>query len=83
MEGQCTYIHQGTKAKEGRPRWFGHMRRKDEEYARERRMQHVEINPLGKRKRGGLKRLFVDAVKKDVRVVSVPEGDAEGREEEA
>ena len=59
------------KMKEGRLRWYEHVMRKDQEYVRKRMM---EMELLGKRKKGRLKRRFLDVVKEDMGEV----GDREG-----
>ena len=49
--------------KEGRLRWYGHVMRKDQEYVG-RKMMEMELPE--KRKRGKLKRRFLDVVKEDM-----------------
>ena len=68
----------GEKTREARPRWFGHVRRKDDGYIG-RRMLRMELP--GKRKRGRRKRRYMDAVREDMAVVEVMEEDAEYRTE--
>ena len=53
----------GMKMREGRLRWYGHVMRRDKEYVGRRAMK-MEL--LGKRKRGRLKRRFLDVVKEDM-----------------
>ena len=53
----------GMKMREGRLRWYGHVMRKNQEYI-ERRMMEMEL--LGKRKRGRPKRRFSNVVKEDM-----------------
>ena len=51
----------GMKMREGKLRWHGHVMRRDKEYVG-RKMMEIEL--LGKRRRGRPKRRFVDVVKK-------------------
>ena len=51
----------GMKMREGRLRWYEHVTRRDQEYVG-RMMMEMEL--LGKRKRGRPKRRFLDVVKK-------------------
>ena len=53
----------GMKMREGRLRWYGHVMRRDQEYVA-RKMMEMELP--GKRRRGRLKRRFLDVVKKDM-----------------
>ena len=53
----------GMKMREGRLRWYGHVMRTDQEYVRKRM---IEMELPGKRKRGRLKRRFLDVVKEDM-----------------
>ena len=62
----------GMKIREGRLRWYGHVMRRDQEYVG-RQMMEMEL--LGKRKRGRPKRRFLDVVKEDVEEVGVKETD--------
>ena len=64
------------KAREARLRWYGHVRRKYDEYIG-RRVLRMELP--GKRKRGRPKRMFMDVVKEDMAEVEVTEEDAEDR----
>ena len=66
----------GEKTGEARLRWYGHVRRKDDGYIG-RRMLMMELS--GKRKRGRLKRRFMDVVKEDMAEVEVTEEDTEVR----
>ena len=51
----------GMKMREGRLRWYEHVMRRDQEYVGRK----IEMELLGKRKRGRSKRRFVDVVKED------------------
>ena len=53
----------GMKMREGRLRRYGHVMRRDQEYVG-RKM--IEIEVLGKRKRGRSKRIFLDLMKEDM-----------------
>ena len=66
----------GMKIREGRLRWYGHVMRRDQEYVG-RKM--IEMELLGKRKRGRPKRRFLNLVKKDMRQVGAKETDVEAR----
>ena len=63
------------KMREGRLRWYGHVMRRDQEYIGKRVM---EMELPGKRKRGRLKRRFLDVVKEDMGRVGAKE-DIENR----
>ena len=62
----------GMKMREGRPRWYRHVMRRDQEYVG-RKMMKMEL--WGKRKRGRSKRRFLDVVKE----VDTKETDVEDR----
>ena len=64
------------KMREGRLRWYGHVMRRDQEYAG-RKMMEMELP--GKRRRGRLKRRFLDVVKEDMGEVGTKETDVEDR----
>ena len=66
----------GIKMREGRLRWYGHVMRRDQEYAG-RKIMEMELP--GKRKRGRPKRRFLDVVKEDMKEVGVKEMDIEDR----
>ena len=53
----------GIKMREGRMRWYGHVMRRVKEYVG-RKMMEMEL--LGKRKKGKPKRRFLDVVKEDM-----------------
>ncbi|KAK4290600.1 hypothetical protein Pmani_036511 [Petrolisthes manimaculis] len=68
----------GDKTRKARLRWFGHVRRRDEEDVG-RKM--LEMDLPGRRKRGSPKRRFMDVVKEDniMQVVGVTEEDVDDR----
>ena len=66
----------GENTQEGRLRWFGHIRRKDDGYIG-RRMRRMEL--LGNKKHGRPKRKFTHEVREDMANVEVTEEDAEVR----
>ena len=53
----------GMKIREGRLRWYGHIRSRDQEYVGKKMM---ETELPGKRRRGRPKRRFLDVVKEDM-----------------
>ena len=59
---------------EGRLKWYGHVKRRDQEYV-ERKM--IEMELPGKRRRGRPKRRFLDVVKEDMGEVGAKETDVE------
>ena len=65
----------GMKMREGRLRWYGHVMRRDQEYAG-RKMMEMELP--GKRKRGRPKR-FLDVVKEDLGEIGAKKMDVEDR----
>ena len=65
----------GMKMRKGRLRWYGHVMRRDQEYVK-RKMMEMELP--GKR-RGRLKRRFLDVVKEDMKEVGAKEIDIEDR----
>ena len=56
--------------------WYGHVMRRDQEYVG-RKMMEMEL--LGKRRRGRPKRRFLDVIKEDMKEVGVKEMDIEDR----
>ena len=64
------------KMREGRLRWYGHVMRRDQEYVG-RRVMEMELPE--KRKRGRLKRKFLDVMKEDIREVGAREKDIENK----
>ena len=66
----------GMKIRKGKLRWYGHVMKRDQEHVG-RKMMEMEI--LGKRKRGRPKRRILDVVKEDMGEVSAKETDVENR----
>ena len=66
----------GMKMREGRLRWYGHVMRRDQEYA-ERKIMEMELPE--KRRRGRSKRRFLDVVKEGMGEVGVKDTDVEDR----
>ena len=66
----------GMKMREGRLRWYGYVMRRDQEYVGKKMM---EMELPGKRKRGRLKRRFLDVVKEGMGEVGAKETDVEDR----
>ena len=60
-----------------RLRWFGHVKRRDDEYVGCRVMEMV---PPGKRKRGRPKLRWMDCIRKDLEVMGAREEDTLSRE---
>ena len=67
----------GMKMREGRLRWYGHVMRRDQ-YVRVC-MKKSDGNEVTKRKKGRLKRRFLDVVKENMGEVGVREKDIENR----
>ena len=55
-----------------RPRWYGHVKRKEESYVGKRMM---EMAVPGRRKRGRPRRKWMDLAREDMEMVSAKEGD--------
>ena len=66
----------GIKMRKGRLRWYGHVMRRDQGYVGTKMM---EMELLGKRKRGRPKRRFLDIVKEGMGEVGAKETDVENR----
>ena len=64
------------KMREGRLRWYGHIMRTDQEYLGKKM---IEMELLGKRKRGRPKRRFLDVVNEDMGKVGAKGTDVENR----
>ena len=66
----------GMKMREGRLRWYGHVMRRDQEYAG-RRM--IEMELPGNRRRRRPRRRFLDVVKEDMEEVGAKEIEVDDR----
>ena len=63
----------GTKMREGRLKWYGHVMRREQEYV-ERRVMEMDL-----RKRGRPKKRFLVVMKEDMGEVNAREKDIENR----
>ena len=68
IRGTSHVERMGSKIREARLSWFGHIQRREEDYIG-RRMMEMELP--GRRKRGRPKRRFMDVVEEDMRVARV------------
>ena len=67
----------GVRCRRARLRWFGHVKRREEDYVG-RRM--LGMRPPGKRGRGRPKQRWMDTINADMRSVGASEEDTEDRE---
>ena len=65
-----------NKVREARLRWYGHVRRRDEDYIGQR---VLKMKLPGQRKRGRPKRRYMDALAEDMKVAGVQEMDTQDR----
>ena len=70
IRGSSKLERLNTKLTEARLRWFGHVKRRDEEYVG-RKVLETELP--GKRRRGRQNRRFMDAIKEDMEEAAVKE----------
>ena len=76
MRGTAGIAKLGNKLRGLRLRWYGHVRRKEEQYVG-RRVMGMALP--GRRRRGIPKRQCMDVVREDIRVKEVVEENAEDR----
>ena len=66
----------GEKIRGARLQWYGHVKRREVEYVGRRTL---EMEVLGRRKRGRLRKSWLDVVQEDVESVGVVEEDVVNR----
>ena len=76
IRGTSHVERMGSKIREARLSWFGHIQRREENYIGKRMM---EMELPGRRKRGRPKRRFMDVVEEDMRVSGVRREDVFNR----
>ena len=77
VRGTAKIAKLGDKLRSGRLRWFGHVKRREQEYVGRR---VLEMAVPRKRKRGRPKRRWMDVVKEDMQEVGAEEKDTQNRE---
>ena len=76
IRGSLQVAPMGSKMREARLRWYGHVRRRDSDYVGQR---VLKMELPGKRKRGRPKRRYMDALVEDMRAVGAQEVDTQDR----
>ena len=71
-EGTAKIAKLGEKLRNVRLRWYGHVKRREEDYVGKRMM---EMAVSGRRKRGRPRRRWMDLVREDMERVGAREGD--------
>ena len=76
IRGTAHVRRMGDKMREGRLRWYGHVKRREEGYVGKRVLR---MDLPGRRPRGRPKRRFMDAIKEDMRTADVNEDETQDR----
>ena len=72
VRGTAKIVKLGDKPRNARLRWYGHVKRREEDYVGKRMMEMVVP---GRRKRGRPRRRWMDLVREDMERVGAREGD--------
>ena len=72
VRGTTNIAKMGEKLRNARLRWYGHIKRREEDYVGKRMM---EVAVPGRKKRGRPRRSWMDFVRKDMERVGAREGD--------
>ena len=72
MRGTAKIAKLGDKLRNAKLRWYGHVKRREEDYVGKRMM---EMAVPGRRKRGRPRRRWMNLVREDMEMVGAREGD--------